>query len=140
MARRVLAFALAFVIIGVPLAGDICDAVCLRHAGHSIEPTVLASHHHHSPDIVRQLLDHHHSDAAAAPSTRSAEFVPLPHGCGRLDAIVTESRELTPAPIVKAVATMARTTPLLVHLSPTAEMDSRHGPPTPIRSTSALRI
>jgi hypothetical protein len=140
MSRRVLAFALAFVIIGVPLAGDICDAVCLEHAGSAIEPTVLASHHHHSPDIVRQPLDHHHSDAAAAPATRSAELVPLPHGCGRLDAIVTESRELTPAPIVKAVATMARITPLLVRASPASEMDSRHGPSTPIRSTSALRI
>jgi hypothetical protein len=66
--------------------------------------------------------------------------MPLPHGCGHLEAIVTESRELTRAPIVKAVVTMARITPLLVHALPASEMAGRHGPPTPIGSTSPLRI
>ena len=66
--------------------------------------------------------------------------MPLSHGCGHLEAIVTESRELTQAPIANAVVTMARVTPLLVHVLPASEMDSRHGPPTPIRSTSPLRI
>src|SRR5438094_374097 len=40
MARRVLAFALTFVVFGLPLASDLCAAVC--------EET--ASHHHHSAD------------------------------------------------------------------------------------------
>ena len=140
MARRLLAFALAFVVIGGPLAGDVCEAFCAEHAGHSIDATVPASHHHHSNETVTQPSHHHHSDAGAAPASRRAEFMPLPHRCGHLEAIVTESRELTPAPMVQAVVTMARITPLLVHVSPPSELDSRHGPPTPIRSTSPLRI
>jgi hypothetical protein len=44
------------------------------------------------------------------------------------------------APIVTAVLTMAPITPLLARVLPTSQMDSRHGPPTPIRSTSPLRI
>jgi hypothetical protein len=140
MAQRLLAFALAFVVMGGPLAGDLCEAVCAEHAGHSINSTVPASHHHHFSESVTQPSRHHHSDAAAAPASRSAGFNPLSHECGHLEAVVTESRELTPAPIVKAVVTMVRNTPLLVHVSPSSELDSRHGPPTPIRSTSPLRI
>jgi hypothetical protein len=140
MARRLLALALAFVFVGGPLAADVCEAVCAEHAGHSIDRTAPASHHHHAAEVVRQPSHHHHSGAAAAPVTRIAELMPLPHGCSHLEAIVTESRELTLAPILKAVVTMARITPLLVHVSSAPEMDSRHGPPTPIRSTLPLRI
>jgi hypothetical protein len=66
--------------------------------------------------------------------------MPLPHGCGHLEAIVTESRERSRAPIVKGVVTIARITTLLVRMLPTSETDSRHGPPTPTRSISPLRI
>jgi hypothetical protein len=137
MARRLLAFALAFVVISVPLAGDVCDAVCAEHAGHWIDPSVPASHHHH-PDS--QPSYHHHSGAPPAPATQSAALKPLPHQCGRLDAVVTESREPTRPHIVRAVVMMARITPPLVPVSPTSEMDNRHGPPTQTRSTSPLRI
>ena len=137
MARRLLAFALAFVIVGGPLAGNVCEAFCAAHAGHS--SMVLAPHHHHSADAVSQPSHHHHSDASAAPPTRNVGFMPLPHGCGYLEAIVTESPELR-APIVKAVVAMARIAPLLVHVSPAPETDGRHSPPTPVRSTSPLRI
>jgi hypothetical protein len=127
MPRRLLAFALAFVVIGGPLASDVCAAVCAEHAGHSSDSTVPASHHHHS-------------DAAAAPATQSASLMALPHGCGQLEGIVSESRELTRAPLATAVVTVARITPLLVKVLPTSQMDSRHGPPIPIRPTSPLRI
>jgi hypothetical protein len=140
MARRLLAFALAFVVMGGRLAGDVCEAVCTEHAGHSIDSTVPASHHHHSGEPVTQPSHHHRADAAAAPASRRAELMPLPHGCAHLEAIVTESRALRSAPIVKAVVTMARITPLLLHVSPPSELDSRHGPPAPVRSTSPLRI
>src|SRR5205809_4689609 len=129
MARRLLAFALAFVVIGGPLAGDVCDAVCAEHAGHSTDSTVPASYHHHSGETVTQPSHHHQADAAAVPASQSAGFMPRPHGCGHLEAIVAESRELTSAPIVKAVVMMARITSLLVHVSPPSELDSRHGPP-----------
>ena len=115
MARRLLAFALAFVIIGGPLAADVCETVCALHGGHSIDSPVPASHHHHSAEVVSQPSHHHQSDAAATPSSRSAALMPRPHGCGHLEAIVTESRELTRAPIVTAMVMTARVTPLLVH-------------------------
>ena len=139
MARRLLAFALAFVIIGGPLSADVCEAACREHAGHSIDSTVPSSHHHHSAEIVRQPSHHHHSDVAPA-ATQRAKLMALWHGCGHLEAIVSESRELTRGSLATAVVTVARVTPLLVPVLPTFQMDSRHGPPPPIRSTSPLRI
>ena len=138
--RRLLAFALVFAIVGGPLAGDLCEAVCAEHAGHSTDSTVPASHHHHSTEVVSQPLHHHHSETAAAPATRRVEFTPQPHDCVYLDAIVTESREFAPAPVVNAVVTTARVVPLLVPVLSASEMDRRHGPPTPTRSGSPLRI
>jgi hypothetical protein len=140
MARRLLACALASVIIGGPLAADVCEAACTEPAGHSIDSTVPPSHHHHSAKVVRQPSHHHHSDAAAAAATQSAKLIALWHGCGHLEAIVSESRELTRASLATAVVTVARVTPLLVLVLPTFQMDSGHGPPRPIRSTSPLRI
>lgn len=139
MARRLLAFALAFVVIGGPLAGDVCAAVCAKHEGHSTGSTVRASPHHHSVEAVGQPSHHHHSDAAAAPAALSARLMPLPHGCGHFGAIISESRELTPAPLVKAVLTMPRITSLRAHVLPPSDRDSLHGPPTSIRSISPLR-
>jgi hypothetical protein len=139
MARRLLAFALAFVIIGGPLAADVCEAVCTEHAGHSIDSRVPASHHHHSAETTSPPSHHHHSDALA-PATQSARFMTLPHGCGHLEATLSESHELTQAPIATAVVEVACITPLLVPVLPTFQMDSRHGRPRPIRSTSPLRI
>src|ERR1700730_13979891 len=108
MPRRLLAFALAFIVIGVPLAGDVCEVVCAEHAGHSIDPSAS---HHHPPDS--QPSDHHHSEASPAPAAQSTTLKPLPHQCGPLDAVVTESRELTRPHIVKAVVMMACIAPLL---------------------------
>jgi len=140
MARRLLAFGLAFVLIGGPLAGDVCEAFCAEHSGHSIDPTVSASHHHHSVEAASPNSYHHHSDVASSAATQSARLMALPHGCGHLEAIASESRELMRAPVATAVVTMARITPLLAHVLPTSQMDSWHGPPIPIRSTSPLRI
>jgi hypothetical protein len=140
MARRLLAFALAFVIIGGPLAADVCEAGCTEHARHSIDSTVLPLHDHHSAEGVSQPSHHHHSDVAPAAATQSAKLVALWHACGHLEAIVSESRELTRASLANAVVTVARVTPPLVIVLPTSQMDSRHGPPPPIHSTSPLRI
>lgn len=139
MPRRLLAFAIAFVIIGGPLAGDMCEVLCAEHAGHSIDSAVPASHHHHSTEAVGQPSPHHHSDAAPVLPTRSVGLIPPPHGCDHLEAVISESRELT-RPIVQAVAMMPRIILLRVHVLPVSEPDCRHGPPTSIRSTSPLRI
>lgn len=140
MARRLLAFALAFVILGGPLAADVCEAACAEHAGHSINSTVPPLHDHHSAEAVRQPSHHHHSGVAPAAATPSAKSMALWHGCGHLEAMISESRELTRASLATAVVTVARVTPLPVLVLPTFEMDSRHGPPSPIRSISPLRI
>jgi hypothetical protein len=137
MARRLLACALAFVVIGVPLAGDICETVCAEHAGQSSDWASPASHHHHADS---QPSHHHHSSAAPAPADQNTAFRPPPHQCSRLEAVVTESRESTRPPIVKAVVTMAGLTPLVAPVLRMSELDSRPGPRAPIRSTSLLRI
>jgi hypothetical protein len=139
MLRRLLAFALAFVVTGGPLAGAVCEVFCAEHSGDSTDSKVPASHHHHSAEAASPP-HHHHSDAPPAPTTQSVRLRPLPHACGQLQATVSESRELTRAPIATAVMTVARITPFLVRVLPTSQMDSRHGPPPPIHSTSPLRI
>jgi hypothetical protein len=135
MSRRLLAFALAFVVIAVPVAADVCEAVCGEHAGHSIDQLVSESHQH--PDGQRS---HHHAGALTAQAAPSAALKPPPHRCGRLDAVVTESRDLRVSHIDNTTVTRAHFTPLFVHVWPTSAVDSRHGPPAPTRSTSPLRI
>jgi hypothetical protein len=140
MARRLLAFALAFVVVAGPFVSAVCEAACAEHGRHAIDSPMLVSHHHHSAEVVAQSSHHHHSDAAADQPARSAGFMPAPRGCVHLDAIVTESREAARAPVDQAAVTMVHIAPLPVHRLPASEMDSRHGPPTPIRSASPLRI
>jgi hypothetical protein len=139
MTRRLLAFALAVFVIGGPLAGDLCAAACAGHSG-PIDSPARASHHHHPAEVVGQPSPHHHPDAAAAPASRDTGLMALPHAwCGHLEAIVSESREVTRPPIVEAAMTMGRITPLLV---PVFQASGRKGGQRlpPIRSTSQLRI
>jgi hypothetical protein len=101
---------------------------------------VPPSHDHHPAEVVKQPSHQHHSDVGPAPATKHPRLTALWHGCGHLQAVVSESRELTRVPLATAVATVARITPLLVTVLPTSQVESRHGPPTSIRSTSPLRI
>ena len=144
MARRLLVCALAFVIVGGPLAGDLCEAVCALHTGHSIDAPAPASHHHHSAEVVSQVVSHtvqHHvPDAAATRASSRGALVPLRYECGALGALLAESSDLTRPPIVKAVVTAGSVTPSLVQLVPLSRMDRRDGPPPPIRSAAPLRI
>ena len=135
MARRLLAFALASVIIGGPLAARVCAAACTEHAGHSIDSTMPPSHHRYPAEVVRQPSHHHHAGAAPAAATHRAKLRALWHACGHVEAFI-----LVRAPLATAVVTAAQATPLLAHVWPTFQMDSRHGPPAPLRSTSPLRI
>jgi hypothetical protein len=136
MAQRLLSFALAFVVIGGPLAGHVCEAVCAEHVGHSIDLTASTSHYRHDS----QSSHHRHSDAPPTPETQNAALQPLPHPCGHVEAVVTESRKLTRPPVVKAVVTIAGLPTLVGPVLPMSQMDSRHGPPTPIRAASPLRV
>jgi hypothetical protein len=137
MARRLVAFALAFAVVGGPLAEEICEAVCADSSGHSLTPTT-AAHHHHSFGSQTQASHHHPSPDSGTPTTKVA-MSPAPPTCGHLDAVVTESREVA-RPIGKAMVATVSITPILVRTLPASDVDSRHGPPSPIRSTSPLRI
>ena len=139
MARRLLAFALAVVVIGAPLAGDACEAFCAAHAGHVVDPTVPVSHHHAAASVASH---HHHSDTSGVPASRTghAALRPISHDCVQSDAVVAESRELTRDPIVATVATVARLTPTLAQPLSASDIDGGRRPPTATRSTAPLRI
>src|SRR5713101_7672959 len=90
MARRLVAFTLAFVVIGAPLAGDVCRVFCAQHAGHSIDPTVPVSDDHSA--AARHAAHYHHSEAPPAPATGNATLRPVSHVCAQPVAVITESR------------------------------------------------
>src|SRR5437879_991393 len=80
MARRLLAFAFAFIVTGAPLASDVCEVFCAEHAGRSIDQAAPASHDHFSAD-ASEVLHHHHSDAPPTPATGSTAVRPVSHEC-----------------------------------------------------------
>jgi hypothetical protein len=141
MARRLLAFALAFIVIGAPLAGDACGAFCAAHAGHAIDPTMPVSHHHSSV-AASQASHHHHADVApiSAPPSSVPALRPALHECGQADAVISESRELTRTPIVGVTAVVARVMPTLARALPSFHGVHQHRPATPISSALPLRI
>jgi hypothetical protein len=141
MARRLLAFALALVIIGAPLAGNACGAFCAAHVGHAIDPTMPVSHHHSSA-AASQGSHHHHADVppVSALPTGFTALRPASHECAQPDAILSESRELTRAPIVGVTATVARVTPALARALPSSHGVHQHRPAAPISSALPLRI
>ena len=141
MARRLLAFALAFVVIGAPLAGDACGAFCAAHAGHAIDPTMPVSHHHSSA-AATQASHHYRADIppVSAPPAGFTALRPPSHECAQPDAVISESRELTRAPIVGVTATAAHVTPALARALPSSSGVRQHRPAAPISSALPLRI
>jgi hypothetical protein len=137
MPRGLLVFALAFIVVAVPLSADVCDAVCAAHTGHSIDRSASAASDHHSSS---QPSHHHHSASAPAPVTQTAILKALPHECVRLEAAVTESSDFTASHVVNDAVTTPGFTAPLAHVSAASATDSRHGPPAPTRTTSPLRI
>jgi hypothetical protein len=138
MARRLLALVLAFAVIVAPVADDICAATCARHTGHRSRNETASdnTHHHHAARAANQAAHRHES---SGPANRLA-VIPAPHICDHVDAVVTESREVMRGSVAKAMPATAAVTVILVRVSPSTEVDSRHGPPIPLRVTSQLRI
>ena len=137
--RRIPAFALTFVMIGGPLAGEICEAACTDHSVHSVAHDP-ASNDRHVADQHGHASHHHRLTESPARTTTGA-MSRVPHRCEPSDAIVVAaSRDEAPAAIAKALATKARVVPTLVELSSASGVDSRHGPPPRARSSSPLRI
>jgi len=116
MARRVLTLALALAVAGVPLAGEICRALCADHGQH---------HNHH---------------ADAAPVSRTATIGAVAHSCGEATSLVADSRDIVRTSIASATITAAADPGLLVHAPATNAVESRHGPPGIVRLPAQLRI
>ena len=96
MVRRLVAFAVAFMVVGGPVANDICEASCVGHGGHSNRPTVPDSHHRHA--AATHAEHDHHSAAEASKVPSSTAVIPVPHMCGHVEAVLTESRDVVRAP------------------------------------------
>ena|SRR5437867_310352 len=139
MARRVFAVALALVVVGTPVAGDLCQVSCAEHALH---PTTTALHHHHSADTAAAPSNHrhHHPDAESVKRSTSATIDAAAHSCRDLKSLVGESRIVVRADLARAVSTSPRVAVPRVDVSAWSDVASRHGPSLGVRSIAPLRI
>jgi hypothetical protein len=139
MARRLFTLILAIVVTAAPVAAQICETMCTQHTGHSESNNQLA-HHHHSASVSGQSDHHDHSASVSQSTSGNPALGSRPRACGHVAAVVSESRETMRG----SVATFAITTPRVAasvsQASEAHDFDSRHGPPTAIRSIAPLRI
>jgi hypothetical protein len=138
MAQRLLAFALACVFGAVPVAGEICDVTCAEHAGHTLDGHRVVSHHHHIE--ATSATTHHHAPSSEAISTQPLSMRMGPsHNCVEPDAVVSESRHVVRGPMLDGRSGVVNITRAIASVHRVAT-DRQHGPPTPTRSTSQLRV
>src|SRR5438067_9511831 len=97
MARRLLAFALAFVVIGGPVVHDLCEAACAAHRGHSSRNEPV-SHRHDLATGASHAAHHHEAAAEPTGTANTRAMIPVPHACDHVDAVLTASREVVRAP------------------------------------------
>lgn len=139
MGQRLLAFVLAFVVVGAPVASDVCQATCARHPGHSSH-NESASHRHHVASGAEHSAHHHEALTESPASTNSLAMIPVPHVCDHVDAVMPASRESMQASAFSVVPAAAGVVPVVVRELPPTDVDSRHGPPGLARSIVPLRI
>jgi hypothetical protein len=108
---------------------------CAQHAGHSIEPTVLVSDDHSASHAAH----HHYSEAPPPPATGSAALRPVSHECAQPSAVINESHELSPTPVMGAAANVARITPTPTQALHSSDVDgsARSTSSNPVRITSS---
>jgi hypothetical protein len=136
MARRLSALVLATVLIGAPVSGEICRAFCATQGANPVDPP--GSHPHHVGTHDQSV----HHQASAEPASLSMRAVQAgTHACGELVSVAAESRASVRASVESVVATTPTDVSLIcVQTSLTSDVDSRHGPPGPVRSVAPLRI
>ena len=139
MPSRLLAFVLACVVIGAPLGREVCGVFCTDQATRSIGPAAPDAHHHSSAVASHASHDHHRPDDPSAPAG-VAGLRSVSHECARLEAVVIGLRDLSWGSSVADGVTVARITAIPVRAVLSSDLDGRHGPPVPSRSTSPLRI
>lgn len=138
MARRLSAFALATVLIGAPVGSEICLALCATHDATPIDESgVSASHQHHDSSHTQSVRDHVPADPALV--SVSGLYAGR-RACGEWVSIAVASRDNARAPVGIQVTTVAGVPVVFVQPLLPSDVDSRHGPPNPIRSVAPLRI
>jgi hypothetical protein len=122
MTRPPLALVLAALVMGMPIARQLCDAACADTA------------------VLEHTPHHRHSHAAPQTPPEGGRVDQLSRACAVLDAIVTGSREskhfFSAALSAKSFNPDRSDAPSAVSTS----LGSRHALQLPVRSPSALRI
>ncbi len=124
MAKRLWAFALAFVIIGAPVAAVACEVTCASH-----ETGAMGGHeHHHSCSTVTVVA----SAAINAP----------PHACGHSSEDTVGVQQ--PCKVLPAPDLMAVVAPLLPAIDSLARAThiarAEHSPPGILTRPTQLRV
>lgn len=134
---RLLAFAVAFVFAGAPIAAEVCETTCVEHVGHS-ESRSNGAHHHHGSSTTE-----HAGHDAASQKTRSTDPNLAPsvsHDCCYTDAVLNDSRDSKrgSAPSILLTTPSAGAVTMLV--SQPARVSDRHRLPVLIHPLSQLRV
>jgi len=139
MARRLLTFAVAFVVIGAPVAADLCQATCATHGERSRQSIAAGAHHHHA-DRESAPPGHHHSAPALSQTPPHGAMSLVERTCGHTDAILTEARETARVSVADVTPAPSGVLFNQVLATPPTDVVSRHGPPGLLRDTPPLRL
>jgi hypothetical protein len=135
-----MAFALAFVFGAAPVAGQACEVMCAEHVGHTFGTHSAVSHHHHTEGMPAATTHHHAPSPEALSAQRLAMTMGAWRNCVQSDAVVSESRQVVRGPMLDAITGSANTTLAIASVLRPSATDRQHGPQTPTRSISQLRV
>ena len=125
MARRLLAFALAFIMIGSPVAASVCQATCVTREMDAVDATSGTEHH-----------SCHGQASTAAPVVNGAA-----HVCGHPDDFpmgTEQSLQVAPVPAVAVVSVSF--TPPDAGTQNSRSLEVQHSPPGLVALATHLRI
>ena len=125
MVRRLSAWVLAAVLVGAPVANDVCGLVCQTHQTH--EMGAMAGHAHHSHGGVHTTL---------------ATLMSGPHGCEHLSTVLVAAIQQIlqglAAPALAAVQPFVP--PLDAGVLVARSSDIEHSPPGSFALIAQLRV
>src|SRR5207248_11629373 len=117
------------------LARDATSPPCAAHPAHP-SPNEPVSHHHDVATGASHSGHHHEAAAGRTGTANTAAMIPVPHACDHVDAVLTASREVVRAPVPNDASAAVDIAPVLLRALPPTDIDSRHGPPARLQSTS----
>jgi hypothetical protein len=137
MVRRGFAFVVVLVVLGTPVARDICDAACREHVPH---PATSAAQHHQPANTAGEPSHHGHLDAESVKHSTNATLDPAAQSCRDLASRVGESRDTGRACFARAARTSPGAPVPGVDVRASSDVASGHGPRPGPPSTAPLRI